>query len=184
MLKLLPLIMAASCLLIPSPVAANDRSSLHQSASTCPKDLESLTSLLIPQIPSYANRVIQKSRRLKRNYDFYSYVVIAGKPEFEPLELTHQEYTPVFPEASQQLFFTTLERKYVDNMPVETQNYHWIFLTYTSNGWQLVMAFSRFGSSFPDSLPFPPENTTNSVIGEAVRLWLRDCESGSLRGDS
>jgi hypothetical protein len=147
--------------------------------STCPQDIENLTSLLIPQIPSYANRVIQRARKLDRNYDLYSYVIIAGKPEFEPLKLTNQEYNPIFADTTKQIFFTTLERKYINNKPVQTQNYHWIFLTSTNNGWRLVMAFSRFGSTFPDGLPTPIEETTHSVIGETVRLWLRDCQFNS-----
>ncbi len=174
MLKFLPLVIIGSWLMMFLPASSN------QSTSTCPNNLEDLTSLLMPQLPSYANRVIQRARKLKRDYDLYSYVVLAGKPEFQPLNLTHQEYTPVFPETSQQLFLTTLERKYIDNRLVETQNYHWIFLTHTSNGWKLVLSFSRFGSSFPNSIPYPIQETTDSVIGETMRLLLRDCEAGSL----
>lgn len=169
MFKLIPLIIAGWLSMSISSVS-------QPSKSSCPQDLESLTTLLIPQLPSYANRVIQSARKLNRNNDIYSYIIIAGKPDFIPLNLTNQEYQPLFSEASQQLFFTTLERKYINNKPVETQNYHWLFLTYTKNGWRLVQTFSRFGSTNPNSLPSPPQDTTNSVIGEAVRLWLRDCE--------
>jgi hypothetical protein len=174
MLKFLPLMIIGSWLMMFLPASSD------QSTSTCPNKLEDLASLLIPQLPSYANRVIQRSRKLKRNYDLYSYVVVAGKPELQPLKLTNQQYTPVFPETSEQLFLTTLERKYIDNRLVETQNYHWIFLTYTSNGWKLVLSFSRFGSSFPNSTPYPIEETTHSVMGETMGLLLRDCEAGRL----
>jgi hypothetical protein len=147
--------------------------------SSCPPDLETLTRVLLPQLPSYANRVIQRGRKLNRNYDFYSYVIVAGKPDFQPLNLSNQEYQNLYPEASEQLFFTTLERRYINNKPVETQNFHWVFLTHTKNGWRLVQAFSRFGSTNSDSLPSPPQDTTNSVIGESFRLLLRDCEHNS-----
>jgi hypothetical protein len=60
---------------------------------------------------------------------------------------------------------------------VKIQNYHWLFLTHTEQGWQLVMVLSHLGSSDFDSPPLPAQDTTNGVMGQAIRLWLKDCQS-------
>lgn len=148
---------------------------------SCPADLETLTALLLQDLPSYANRVTQRSRRLERSVNLFSYVIVAGKPEFEPLNLSQLQYTPVLPDTSEQIFFTTLERRYSNNQAIETQNYHWLFLTQTSSGWRLVLLFSQFGSVNPEQPPTPPQETSDGVIGQAVRLWLRDCRAGAIR---
>lgn len=134
----------------------------------CPADLENLTDDLLKDLPSYANRVIQRGRRLDRDVDIYSHVIVAGKPEFEPIELNQLQYTPVFPESTQQVFFTTLEREHGSGSTLTTQHYHWLFLTQTTSGWRLVMLFSRSSSTTP------LRETSNSAIGEGIRLWLRD----------
>ncbi|MCU0534706.1 MAG: hypothetical protein MUD14_12505, partial [Hydrococcus sp. Prado102] len=79
---------------------------------SCPADVESLTNLLIQDIPGYANRVIQRVRKLDRPVYLSTYVIIAGRPEFKPLPLVNRQYNPVLPDTSQQVFFTTLERRY------------------------------------------------------------------------
>ena len=38
-------------------------------------------------LPSYANRASQRARRLQRKTDVYSYMSVAGKPDFTPLPL-------------------------------------------------------------------------------------------------
>ncbi|NES83788.1 MAG: hypothetical protein F6K10_21570 [Moorea sp. SIO2B7] len=149
--------------------------------NSCPAELNILTDLMLKDLPSYANRVIQRARRRSRSLDLFSYVIIAGKPELKPLELNYTEYTPVFSESPQQLFFTTLERQYINNKVVESQHYHWLFLTRTASGWRMAMVFSRLGSTGGDKPALPPKETSNGVIGQAVRLWLRDCRAGSLR---
>ena len=148
--------------------------------STCPPDLETLASLLLQDLPSYTNRVIQRSRQLDSN-DVRSYVILAGKPEFDPLKLSEQQYTPLTSEAPEQLFFTTLERQYFGDRIVKTQNYHWVFLTQTPGGWRLVMIFSQLGTSAKEKPPLPPRETSNSAIGQGIQLWLRDCRAGVIR---
>ena len=147
----------------------------------CPADLESLTSVMLKDLPSYANRVIQRSRRLNRNIKSSEYVIVAGKPEFEPLPLTNSQYDPVFQKSSEQVFFTTLERQYLRGKIVERQNYHWLFLSQTPSGWRLVTIFSRWGFPSKDKQPLPPRETSNGFIAKALRLWLRDCRTGVLR---
>ncbi len=135
----------------------------------CPADLENLTDELLKNLPSYVNRVIQRGRRLER--DVYSYVIVAGNPEFKPIDLNQLQYTPVFPESTQQVFFTTLEREHGSGSTLTTQHYHWLFLTQTTSGWRLVMLFSRSSSTTP------LRESSNSAIGEGIRLWLRDCRA-------
>ncbi|WP_287250711.1 pentapeptide repeat-containing protein [Moorena sp. SIO4E2] len=153
---------------------------------TCSVEVETLTSLLLKDLPSYANRVIQRARRSDSTVDNFSYVIVAGKPEFEPLPLKSFQSTtvpnPTDSEALQQIFLTTLERKYFKDKAVEFQNYHWLFLTKSSDGWRLVMIFSRIGSVSEGKLPTPPRESTNGVIGQAVKTWLRDCRAGTIRG--
>jgi len=138
----------------------------------CPADLENLIDDLLKNLPSYANRVIQRGRRLERGV--YNYIIVAGKPEFKPIELNQLQYTPVFPESTQQVFFTTLEREHGSGTTLTTQHYHWLFLTQTTSGWRLVMLFSRSSSTIP------LRESSNSAIGEGIRLWLRDCRAGNL----
>jgi hypothetical protein len=160
-------------------------SSLPTKSPNCPADLETLTSWLLRDLPSYANRVMQRSRRLSRTVDSFSYVVVAGRPEFEPLSLGPGQYTPADPatevEPPQQVFFTTLERQYRSGKAINTQLYHWVFLTQTPDGWRLAMMFSRIGSSSAGRPPTPPRESSNGVVGQGVSTWLRDCRAGAIR---
>jgi hypothetical protein len=150
-------------------------------SSSCPADLETLTNLLIQDIPGYANRVIQRVRKLDRPVYLSTYVIVAGRPEFKPLPLVNRQYNPVLPDTSQQVFFTTLERRYSQNTVIEAQNYHWLFLTRSQDGWRLAMVYTQFGSPANDEPPTPPQETSDGVIGQAIRLWLRDCRAGAIK---
>lgn len=160
----------------PSPTGRGRQiNNINNQNKICPANLDTLTSLLLKDLPSYANRVIQRSRRIARTVDIYSYVIIAGRAEFEPLGLNETQYTPIFPDTTKQIFFTTLERQYSNNQSIESQSYHWLFLTQTPSGWRMVTVFSRLGSSDRDKVILPPQDTSNGIIGQAVSLWLRDC---------
>ncbi len=149
-------------------------------ATNCPTDLETLTVRMLKDLPNYANRVIQRGRRLERDVDIFSYILVAGRPEFEPLDLGSSQYKPVFPDSTEQIFFTTLEREHGGETAAVIENYHWLFLTKTSSGWRLVMMFSRLGSSSPDFPLSPVLDSSNSAIAEGIRIWLRDCRANSL----
>jgi hypothetical protein len=155
-----------------------------KSTIDCPADVETLTSLLIRDLPSYTNRVIQRSRRLNRTVDSFSYVLVAGKAEFTPLTLGPGQYTSASAtdlEPPQQVFFTTLERQYQSGKAFEFQLYHWLFLTQTSSGWRVAMMFSRIGSSRQGRPPTPPRESSKGSVGQAVTTWLRDCRAGVIR---
>jgi hypothetical protein len=147
------------------------------------QNVETLTTQLVKDLPSYANRVNQKSRRLDRSIDIYSYVLVAGKPEFAPLSLGPGEYTPTLPstEQPQQVFITTLERQYSTGKLVQLQQYHWLFLTQTTSGWRLAFMFSRTGTYPNQQPPTPPRESSNGAIAQAIKTWLRDCQAGTLR---
>jgi hypothetical protein len=149
--------------------------------ASCPDDIETLTVLLLRDLPSYANRVSQRARNRERSLNVAGYVLLAGRPEFEPLSLGPGEYTPTAPEDSPtQVFFTTLERQYVAGAAVQFQHYHWLFLTQTESGWRFVLMLSQIGSP-PDEPASPPTDTSNGVIGRAIQIWLRDCRNGDVR---
>lgn len=144
------------------------------STSQCPKDVETLAELMLDDIPDYTNRARQ--RAIRTSNSSFSYVIVAGEPEFEPLPLNVIENIQT-DEFVKQLFFTTLERRYTGEQVFEVQNYHWLFLTQTDSGWRMVTIFSRFGSSKPNVPPTPPKETSNGTIGQAIRFWLRDCRA-------
>lgn len=153
--------------------------------NACPEDLETLTALLIRDVPSYANRVMQRSRRLSRRDEGFSYVLLAGRPEFIPLPLSPSNYSSITATIDQsppqQVFFTTLERQYISGKALESQLFHWLFLTKTAGGWRLALMFTQFGSSVPGRPPTPPQESSNGVVGQAVTTWLRDCRAGVIK---
>lgn len=163
----------------------------YQKKLVCNKDtnIEILIAQLMVDLPSYANRILQRSRQLDSKAVFGS-VILAGRPEFEPLPLKPTEIitnagkinisgNPANIESDniRQVFITTLERQYISNKIIHIQEYHWLFFTKTNSGWQLVMMFSRTGS-YPQNQPIsPPRDSSYGVIAEAIRNWLRDCQA-------
>ncbi|MEG3932204.1 MULTISPECIES: hypothetical protein [unclassified Microcoleus] len=145
--------------------------------SPCPADLETLVDRLLQDLPSYANRVIVRSHFSPNTNTPPGYalpqIILAGRPEFEPLPLNFED---ALPENASQVFITTLERQYRGGKRVEIQQYHWLFLTKTENGWELVKIVSRFGTA-ADVRPLLRPEGEKSEIAEAIRLWLRDCQA-------
>jgi hypothetical protein len=154
-----------------------------RSSNRCPEELGELVPLMLRDLPSYANRVNQRSRVRTRTEVSSNYILIAGNPEYEPLTLGPGRYEPTTTDEDdpKQVFFTTLERQYSHNGVVQMQNYHWLFLTETQQGWQVVLMFSRFGRyEFINQPPSPPEDTSQGIIAQAIRIWLRDCQAGEI----
>ena len=167
------------CLTIPHCLAWGQTSEQEQlKANKCPADVASLTDFLLQDLPDYSNRIIQRTQKIHRDRGIYRYIVTAGQAEFEPLNLPKIKYNPINSPSPEQIFFTVLEREYNNNQKTEIQTYHWLFLTPTSDGWHLVTIFSRFGNSTKNNPPAPPKETSNGIIGQAVKLWLRDCRAG------
>lgn len=145
-------------------------------ALSCPNTLENLTVNLLRDLPSYANRVVQRTQKLNRQAGRQSYMLTAGRANFEPLNLPRLQYNPKESSSPEQIFFTVLERQYSFDRQIELQTYHWLFLTQTSNGWYMVTLFSRFGNA-TDNPPTPPQETSDGIIGQAIQTWLRDCRA-------
>jgi hypothetical protein len=40
--------------------------------------------------------------------------------------------------------------------------------------------FSRIGDALANQPPSPPQDTSQGVIAQAIRLWLRDCRAGAI----
>jgi hypothetical protein len=170
------------------------------SRPTCPQEFQPLVQRLLLDLPSYTNRV---STRLDISY---SYLLVAGKPEFEPLPLSPiplSPATPTLPGAQpQQVFFTTLVRRYESwlaeqqhrqgfspsQKPIsnprtqirEYQEYHWLFLVPSEQGWRFVMLFSIQGSYPQIDPPLPPKDASQGKLAMAIRAWLRDCRTGTV----
>jgi hypothetical protein len=56
------------------------------SVSTCSQPLETLIARMLTDLPSYANRVIQRSKSSPG--EMRGYILLAGQAEFDPLPLS------------------------------------------------------------------------------------------------
>ncbi|MEH2043798.1 hypothetical protein [Nostoc sp.] len=171
----------------PKPSVLAEKENVNSDArSLCSEqNLETLTVQLLQKLPSYTNRASQRARRLSRSSQVYSYMLVAGRPEFTPLPLNLEQYSADASKSAasgvEQVFFTTLERQYIDKKAVELQEFHWLLLTKTKSGWQLVMMFSQAGSYSQQQPLSSPRDSSNGTVAQGVKGWLRDCEAGSLR---
>ena len=158
----------------------------------CPTDLTDLTPLLIRDVPTYANRVLQRSLGdvpdtgdgppLAQYRP--SYVLLAGQTEVAPLDMTDRIYTTDLDagEHLEQLFFTTLERTYNRAELIEITHYHWLFLAPDEKGWRLALMFSAIDSQDDGRPILPPQESSNGSVGRGVELWLRNCRAGAIAG--
>jgi hypothetical protein len=151
--------------------------------SSCPKELESLIDKLLVDLPGYANRVRARSRSLSKNptksNDSVN-IIVAGNPEFEPLPLSALSESVTIPENTRQVFITTLTRVYQNNQALEYQEYHWLFFSQTSQNWQLIKMYS-FRKNNSETKQNSPIDSSEGFIADAIRLWLRDCQTKSNR---
>jgi hypothetical protein len=155
----------AAPLIQPQPIPT---STLQQ----CPRELPKLIEQMLPDLPSYINRTRTRAGITK------SYVVLAAKPEFEPLSLTPSLSTP---QTTQQVFFTTLMRRYDRDRITYLQEYHWVFLTQTPQDWRYVMMYSTLGPYPAAQRPtLPPRNSSDGSVAQAIQDWLADCQTGLL----
>jgi hypothetical protein len=148
---------------------------------TCPVKVDSLTNLLVRDLPSYTNRLIQQRRT--RADKLYSSIVTVSMPELQPIETTSHEYPARFPQSTPtQVFIGTLERQYTGLQSSQLQQFYWLFLAQTRMGWRLANIYSRTGG-FPTAKTAisPPIESSKTVVGEAIRIWLNDCYLGKVR---
>ena len=149
--------------------------------TTCPEKLDSLTNLLVRDLPSYGNRIVQQRR--KRTDNVYNSIEVASIPELKPIDIVSREYPPQYPQsAPSQVFVTTLENQYTGIRSVKLQQFHWLFIAKTRQGWRLANIYTRTGG-FPlaNNLISPPIESSKTIVGEAIRIWLNDCYLGRIR---
>ena len=157
--------------------------------AVCPDSVEALSALLIRDLPGYTNRVLQRTVAALPGNDTDgrapyrpSYVLIAGRPDFQPIDLN--EYALTTPAEAggplSQVFFTTLSRQYAGLQDRQVQEYHWLFLTKTSDGWRLAFMFSAIDDARPTGAILPPRESSEGSVGKAVQLWLKDCRAGDI----
>jgi hypothetical protein len=142
----------------------------------CSAELPMLLDQMLRNLPSYINRVRTRAGIRK------SYVVLAARPEFEPLPLAGVP-SPSTTEKTQQVFFTMLVRRYDHDRISYLQEYHWVFLTPSAQGWQLVMMYSTLGP-YParsEQPPLPPRNSSNGSVAQAIQDWLSACNDSALK---
>lgn len=173
-----------------------------RSPTSCPEDIETLTALLIRDIPTYSNRVLQRSAAVLPNSENPNdtevgnllikapyrpaFIIIAGRPELEPLDLGDYTFTtdPTAGGELSQLFFTTLSRQYSNNGSNngsnEIQHYHWLFLAPSEDGWWPAFMFSQIDDPKTPRAPTAPRESSDGSVGQGVSLWLRDCRAGAI----
>ncbi|MEB3293600.1 MAG: hypothetical protein VKJ24_10605 [Synechococcales bacterium] len=146
---------------------------------TCPQDITTLTQLLVRDLPSYANRLTVRNKRLSQLANLPT-VILASQPDLQPLPLIPGGAIPSDP-TLQQVFITTLERQTTAQQVHQLQQYHWLFLVQTRRGWQLTQSYSRTGSYPAGKTITPPRESSQSTIAQSIKLWLRDCQAGAVR---
>ena len=179
---------------IPEPTLLKAQpSTLH-----CPPgDLSVLVTQLMLDLPSYSNRVIQRSRRLGDSSTLY--LLLAGQPEIQPVSLEaladdpKRSRLPVDEakrnapaEEIYQIFFTTLERQYSRSSapaspPVEQalnqaaplfQQFHWLILARRQDKTASPSAPWQIISLRSQLAPYPS--------GDDLLAPARDSRSGSV----
>jgi len=167
-----------------------------RSPIACPTDIETLTALILRDIPDYTNRVLQRTVAVIPNRNINSpssnsilnepyrpsFVLIAGRPDLEPIDLNEYAFTTDAAAGGPltQVFFTTLSRQYSGLKVNEVQEYHWLFLAAAPDGWWLSFMFSAIDNADTERSPLPPRENSQGSVGKAIQLWLRDCRAGAI----
>ncbi|WP_249213927.1 hypothetical protein [Synechocystis sp. PCC 7338] len=159
-----------------SSVQARNQPSSHQGHCQHQQPLTELMPPLLEALPSYTNRVMQRSQI--GGVPLRTYILIAGNADFDPLPLAQQQWQPALPDTTEQVFFTTLERSYTDQRAIASQNFYWAFFVQTEQGWQLALLYQQLGGSSPEQPTSPRRDASTGAIAQGIRLWLRDCQAG------
>ena len=150
------------------------RSAIAAPVCAVNNDFAEIMPQLLSDLPSYSNRVIQRARKLEREEDTYSHVLEAGGADFQPLALKQQQFTPQAEDTTEQVFFATLDRQYINDAVVTLEQHHWLFVTPSSGGWSVVHLLSAANTENNETLIIPPRISTSGSVGKAIQLWLRD----------
>jgi hypothetical protein len=151
----------------------------------CPTDLDALMPLLLRDLPSYSNRVIQRARVRDRPDDISGYILLSSPPDIDmaPFDPDNPPPLSLIDPAStvQQVFFTTLERQYGISGFTQIQAHHQLFLTFTDAlGWQIVLMQTILDEYPSGRLLSETRDSTYGVVAQGIELWLRDCQAGAV----
>lgn len=151
----------------------------------CPVELDRLMPLLLRDLPSYANRVIQRARVRDRPADISGYILLSSPAEIDAPPFAPGNPPPLPPinptSTVQQVFFTTLERQYGVSGFFQIQAHHRLFLTLTDDGGWRVVLMQTIWDDYPEgNLLSEPRDSTHGVVAQAIELWLRDCRAGAV----
>lgn len=144
----------------------------------CPTTIEPLAKRLVRDLPSYANRAALKNGT-RFQVPEMSQVVVASQPNLEPLKLLGPQQ--VSDPNLHQIFITTLERQTFNQKTTEFQQYHWLFLVQTRQGWKLSQSFTRISPYPLINKITPPRESSQGIMAQAIKTWLRDCQAGVIR---
>ncbi|MEM6613187.1 MAG: hypothetical protein AAF652_13205, partial [Cyanobacteria bacterium P01_C01_bin.72] len=95
---------------MPLLISDQSESNTATNAESCPQDIQTLTASLLEDLPSYSNRVIQRTQDLNQAAGIENYSLTASQAEFEPLGLPRLQYGQIAEQDPEQIFFTVLER--------------------------------------------------------------------------
>jgi hypothetical protein len=139
----------------------------------CLMTVDALINPLVQALPSYTNRVLQRSPEVGLG-EKSGYVISATGLTQAPFVLN----TELIDQNNlSSIYLVTRERRYRNQKVFNVKRYHWLFLRHTPHGWEVVKLFSQSGP-YPGYKLFPePMDTTKGAMAEAIRLWLRDCQS-------
>ncbi|MGL5034648.1 MAG: hypothetical protein ACRC6M_12700 [Microcystaceae cyanobacterium] len=145
-----------------------------QANQFCQGTLDILVNQLLNDLPSYTNRIIQRSKS-NENLPF---ILLTSQADLTPLPLTQLQYQPLFEDTTKQFFFTVLERHYHNNKAAKLQSFYWAFFTPTNRGWELSQLKVQLASK--NAPPLPPKDASQNAIAQGIKLWLRDCQAGTI----
>ncbi len=156
------------------------------SLQLCPTDLQVLAPQLLADLPSYANRAASRTATLEQLLTEPRTTLLVTSPaDLTPIDLA--ELGPggggeARDSGLEQVFFTTLERQFWPDRVVSLQHHHWLFLAPSPEGWRLALLYSSVDTlnGTHGRAPTPPQETSDGIVGQAVRLWLRDCQAGAI----
>ncbi|AFY71631.1 hypothetical protein Pse7367_3394 [Thalassoporum mexicanum PCC 7367] len=143
----------------------------YRTRHSCPPNTQALSDQLTQDLYGYLTRTYTR-------LGFKTQVQLVGNPELTPLplaagsrdgvnqiELTRSPEQIAVETGVEQIFITLTTRQ--AGKTDTTEQAYWLFMTETSKGWRLAMAYTRIGNA-------PPHDVSDGAIADAVRTWLRD----------
>ncbi len=150
--------------------------SIADATPTCSKQFEPFMGEMLKDLPAYINRVNTQARNAQNS------VLLAAKADYQPLQLPTASGNVVSQDDEvEQVFFTTLLRRFSDRQIVYQQEHHWLFMAPSDRGWEFVQMYSILSPYPVASLSTAPRNSSEGSVATAIRNWLKNCHYQSSR---